>query len=223
MPSARRWPPDGPEAIVIAAFAALQRRDGHALAALASPASLAEYQSILQGQLRPHWHPWTAESLLQHQPDMPYEVAEWQLQQMAMRDARHQSHLLEEFPGARSIEDLEQATPTQLLSWALAGAHIGMTAFAECEVLGHVVDPSKPFAYVLYRLRYPTMQDDAEDSAGHASDEVMPEPNMAVVRRENGRWWFELDPFNRCGMPGFRNVSWSTSVEVEGEASEDAS
>jgi hypothetical protein len=48
-------------------------------------------------------------------------------------------------------------------------------------------------------------------AAGHSTPALEP---------REGAWRFELDPYDRCGMPGFRNVAWSVG-EVADEASED--
>jgi hypothetical protein len=204
------WPAGTPEAVIIAAFDAFRRGDGAAVAALASAVSVAQHRDVLRQRL----HEPTVEDVLRH-VGMSRAEAEQYVAQLRAHRAEFVAQLLAEYPGATSTAELETASMAELLTWAFGG-RMRVFASATCTVLGHVAEPASDIAWVLFRLHH-QHEDQGDDSdEASAASRVAREPDIALVRREGGAWRFDLDPMQRVGMPGFRQVAWILDPQ-EGE------
>ncbi len=118
-------PPDSPEAVVRAVFAAVEAKQYEAVAPYIDPESLAEFHeyalaaALSQEKVRPL----TVEDLKRHDPEMPDAVAEYQVQQFARRAADAGSWLLRDYAGVETLEQLQALSPEQLLGrWLEAQA-----------------------------------------------------------------------------------------------------
>jgi hypothetical protein len=171
------WAAGTPEAVVEAAYAAFHGRDGHALAALATPESLQAYRDLVHQEIHPRSHEWTIAVLQANEPDIPREAAEWEIERSRRSRADTASRLLQDFAGLGTPAALERATAPQLLDAALKGAPEGMRIVDGCEVLGHVEEPPDT-AWVLFRGR---------DSAGRQmeTDDRSPWSSRCARPREH--------------------------------------
>jgi hypothetical protein len=110
--------------------------------------------------------PMTAEQYREHDPTMPLEVAQWQVDRINSYSSEPRFN---DIAGIETLEQLEQLTPQELAARMLeagdsryhlkaARAEHGVEIdandhFERREVIGEVVDAET--AYVLYRTRYP--------------------------------------------------------------------
>lgn len=164
--------------------AALERRDWQGAAALCDPVSLRIFHRQLLGQFGPPIpRELTVDDLRRHQPDMPIEVAEYQLTQFKRHVAERLSRIDEEVAGVASLQELAELDPPEAFArWleahdpqrqvrrlvarhpeAAGSREVGVTALPadRLEPLGAVVQ--EPFAYVLYRRSWA-----ASDAAAEA-------------------------------------------------------
>ena len=187
------WPDESPEGTLVRAFVAFVARDGRGLAVLSSTASLAAFRSSVHDQTRPRWHEWTAESLRAHQPDMPLEAAEWQVEMMARSRETHAATLLRQFAGVTSLEALRALDAPELLVRAIRAAPRGATDIPRLTVLGHVREGDA--AHVLYRVAWRGPEDEIHPDVGS--------PKVATLTDEGGAWRLELETHSPFGMPGY--------------------
>jgi hypothetical protein len=213
----RPWPDESPEGTLVRAFAAFTARDGRALAAIGSAASLEQYREAVRGEVHPRWHEWTAEALRAHHPDMPPEAAEWQVRQMAARRDTHAADLLRQFAGATSLDELCAFDAPELLARALRAAPRGATEVPGLTVLGHVREGDA--AHVLFRRGWRGPE-----------GEILPDPGppqVATLTAEGAAWRLELDAYARVGMPGYGGTIYMGEDalppdEADGGAGDDA-
>jgi len=152
--------------------AALERRDWQGTAALCDPVSLRIFHRQLLEQFAPGIRrELTVDDFRRHQPDMPIEVAEYQLSQFTRHAAERLARIDDEVAGVGSLQELAQLDPPEAFArWLeahdpqrqirrLVARHpetagsreVGVSALPadRLEPLGAVVE--EPFAYVLYR------------------------------------------------------------------------
>lgn len=91
------------------------------VAGLCDPTSLQEFKSsaIAQFETLPE-HIWTVEDFLRHSPDMPREVAEYQLSQI-QRQAHPDTRFARDFPLLSSPDELHTLEPQQVFASWLEG------------------------------------------------------------------------------------------------------
>jgi len=183
---------NSPESVVERAFRAFRQRSAVDLAQLVLPESLLRFREAVVVQSHPEWRVWTAEELRRHSPEMPLEVAEYQVREMEQRRANHETALLARFPDTRSLNELESLSPMELLDRRLRSLSAGPIEIAHCRVLGHVLDGERT-AFVVFWL-------------GAQNTPDLDEPRLAKVELASGEWKLVLDPYSDQLMPGFRNI-----------------
>jgi hypothetical protein len=114
-------PADSPEAVVDAIFVALEAKQYEAVARYIEPQSLAQFHGNVLAAAAETPRPLTVEDLKRHDPDLPDAVAEYQVQQFALRAADAGSWLLRDYAGIETREQLQALSPEQLLGRWLAG------------------------------------------------------------------------------------------------------
>ena len=108
-----------PISIFRAAAAAVESEAWHEVAALCDPATLSLYKREILSRLEASAYPWTAERLLQLQPDLPVDVAEFQAARLA--EAADPHGVLDELPGISSVEQLRATPPAEVFAAWLEG------------------------------------------------------------------------------------------------------
>ena len=100
---------------------ALEKRDWHGVAALCDPISLRVFHRQLVEQFAPRTPPpeSTVSELRRHQPDMPPEVAEYQIKQMQQLHAERLSRMEDEVAGVHSVEELRALDPVEACARSL--------------------------------------------------------------------------------------------------------
>lgn len=162
--------------------AALEERNWQAAAALCDPVSLRIFHRQLLEQFKPRIHALNVDDFRRHQPDMPIEVAEYQLNQFKLHQAERLSRIDHELAGVTSLQELAELDPSEAFArWLeahdpqtqlrrLVAQHpqvatsreVGVTGLPidRMEALGAVVE--EPFAYVLYRRSWAASDGAAE-------------------------------------------------------------
>lgn len=104
-----------------AAVAALNEEKWLAVAELCDPASLREFKNSALAQFDlPTSHIWTVEDFLRHTPDMPREVAQYQVDQI-QRQAHPDSRFAHDFPLLAGPEELRSMEPPEVFASWLEG------------------------------------------------------------------------------------------------------
>jgi hypothetical protein len=180
--------------------AALERRDWKGAAALCDPVSLRIFHRQLLEQFAPRIrHKLTADDIRRHQPDMPIEVAEYQLSQFQRQAAERLSQIDDEVAGVASLPELAALDPSEAFArWleahdpqaqvrrlvarhpeVVGSREIGVTALPadRMEPLGAVVE--EPFAFVVYRRSW---------AANDAAAEVHRDEFLKPYSEEERAW-----------------------------------
>ncbi|HEU4564423.1 MAG TPA: hypothetical protein VFS05_07240 [Gemmatimonadaceae bacterium] len=113
---------DDPLALFRDAVDALNRGDWLAAAALCDPLSLRSFRRSLLLEIAPSEPPrsLTVDDFVRHTPDMPREVAEYQVEQ-SRKFMAPMRRLRENLPGVRSVEEAEAMSPEELFAGWLDG------------------------------------------------------------------------------------------------------
>ena len=94
------------------------------VAKLCDPATLREFKRSTLAQFdSPLRHVWTVEDFLRHSPDMPREVAEYQLTQIH-RQAHPDTRFARDFPSLKDVAELRSMEPKEVFASWLEGRSI---------------------------------------------------------------------------------------------------
>ena len=166
-----------PVAVFNQASAAVDTEAWDEAASLCDPASLSLFKRELLTRFDAEPEPWTVERLLRFQPDLPREVAEYQVASIA-RAADPQRMLADELPTVTSMEELRSMTPAAVFAAWLEGqsqrrhvaraaheTHFPAEMFEQAlqnalhtpyEMLGTIYD-GEDLAHVVFRPEYKTL------------------------------------------------------------------
>lgn len=107
-----------------AAVVALNEERWLDVARLCDPVSLQEFKHSALAQFDvPANHVWTVEDFLRHSPDMPREVAEYQLTQI-QQQVHPDRRFARDFPSLSGIEELSSLAPEQVFASWLEGRSV---------------------------------------------------------------------------------------------------
>jgi hypothetical protein len=87
-------------------------------AAFASRSSLERYRQHVLQRTNPQWHEWTARAMRKQRPELPIEMAEWQVHQMVQHRTTHEARLFRGFAGVKSLDELRELDAVELLARA---------------------------------------------------------------------------------------------------------
>jgi hypothetical protein len=191
------------------AVEALEREDWVALARCCDPVSLARFRRDQLQMLEPTRpvNEVTVEQLLRHDPEMPREVAEYQVANIR-RHRESWSRLEQEFPGVSSLDAMRSMDPAEVFATWLRGrspAHqarialrdrqtpagfhediLAATGFAAPIVTLGVVHDGERVAHVLFRREYP-MPHVSEDEEHDACMAALSHEERELARELAGR------------------------------------
>jgi hypothetical protein len=139
-----------PTAVFYSAVHALKAKAWEQAAELCDPASLSLFKRELLSRVHSKPSQWTVEQLRRYEPEMPVEVAEYQVAHLnKLSDSR--GILSDEVPSIASIDDLEAMAPVSVFAAWLEGnsherqversaRHSSMPADVVAEALQHPMD-----------------------------------------------------------------------------------
>lgn len=140
----------------------------------------------------------TVEQLLEHDPEKPRAVVEWELERM--RSSRPSETISFRFAGVETIEDLRALTPREAAARALRAAEEragrrgnGVALAGETEILGIV--PEDGYAHALYRTRRTGVHE------GHWIEMVPIRPRILILERTDPGWAVRPSGHDLLGGP----------------------
>lgn len=187
---------EAPEDVVRRAIDALEAGDWPAVAHLVHPEELARYAEQWRQSARPVPHTITAQEMQRHEPEMPDAVAAYLADRHNRVALDLDAHMVREFAGVRSPEEVEALAADELLARHLQARDPRWQFRVWAEREGHDVPPEtageappiperivigavheeEDLAHVLYRYR------PREAPSGHGWLEVI------SLRRAAGDW-----------------------------------
>ena len=225
-----------PISIFRAAATAIESEAWDEAAALCDPATLSLYKREILSRLETSPYPWTAERLLQFEPDLPREVAEFQAARLAEEADPHR--VLDELPGIASVDELRAMTPAKVFAAWLEGQSFNRLlerARGIPDVPDRVLDDAMQFRF---RTRYHilgTVEDGVgltfvvfrreHDSAESAEAEGRPEDRPAGLSdaefsalQDQHRTYVEFAPLRRQSDGTWRLFAGSTFLGLNNSA-----
>lgn len=215
-----------PESVFNEAAAAVDRGDWEQAASLCDPASLSVFKRELLERVDAKQEAWTVERMLQFQPDLPREVAEYQIAQFnGISDAKRV--LEREVPSVASVEQLRDMSPVEVFAAWLEGQSYerqveGMRRETSIppevlevvlrsrpertfKILGMIPDGDR-IAHVVYRQEC-TWPDDSDDSDETPQPAIDVDPEESSFLADRSQPAPEFSTLRRQGDGSWRMIA----------------